>query len=158
MVERVEVAVAEQVIEHEVTSAAPPGAVYALLVDGSTWPSWTDFDSFELVDAGDGVPEGVGAVRIFHTKRISSRERVVRAEPDRLFSYVLESGMPLRDYVAVVTLTPNGTGTTIRWRSTFRVKFPGTGWLYKSQLGRFIGQVAKDLAVAAERSRVEGQA
>jgi hypothetical protein len=147
--------VGEQVIEHVVTSEAPPADVYALLLDGSTWPQWTTFDSFELVEPGDGTPEGVGAVRIFHTKRISSRERVVAAEPDRLFSYVLESGMPLRDYVAAVTLTPNGSGTTITWRSTFRAKVPGTGALYRSQLGKFIGQVTRDLAAAAAKSSAD---
>ena len=56
-----------QVIEHELTAKAPPATVFALLLDGSTWPSWSPIDSFELVEKGDGDPEGVGAVRIFRT-------------------------------------------------------------------------------------------
>ena len=55
-----------QVIEHELTAKAPPATVFSLLLDGSTWPSWSPIDSFELPKRrGDGEPEGVGAVRIF---------------------------------------------------------------------------------------------
>jgi len=54
-----------QVVEHELTTTGSPAAVYALLIDGSTWPEWSPIDSFELVSPGAGTPEGVGAVRIF---------------------------------------------------------------------------------------------
>ena len=55
----------QKVIEHEMTAKAPPETVFALLVDGSTWPDWSPIGSFELVEKGNGDPEGVGAVRIF---------------------------------------------------------------------------------------------
>ena len=32
----------------ETTSAASPAAVYALLGDGATWPSWSPIGAFEL--------------------------------------------------------------------------------------------------------------
>ena len=68
----------------------------------------------------------------------------------RSFAYVLEAGLALRDYKAVVTLAPNGDGgTTINWRSTFTAKVPGTGGLYRRQLGAFIEQCVQGLAVAA---------
>ena len=67
---------------------------------------------------------------------------------------MLEAGLPLRDYRAVVTLTPGaGGGTSINWRSTFRAKVPGTGWLYRRQLGKFIGETVEGLAAAADRAR-----
>ena len=146
----------QRVIEHEVTSEASPAAVFALLADGSTWPRWSAIDSFELVEKGDGEPEGVGAVRIFRTGRVKSRERVVTAQPNEVFSYVLVSGLALADYRAVVTLRPAGAGTSIQWRSTFRAKVPGSGWIYQRQLGRFIGQTAKDLAAAAANVPASG--
>ena len=62
---------------------------------------------------------------------------------------MLEAGLALRDYKAVVTLTPSpGGGTTINWRSTFRAKVPGTGWIYRRQLGAFIGETVDGLAAA----------
>ncbi len=140
---------AQQVIDRTATTTAAAAAVYALLADGSTWPEWSPLGSFELVEPGDGAPEGLGALRLFTTGRIKSRERVVERSPGEVFAYELEAGLPLRDYRAVVTLTPTEGGTSIRWRSTFRAKVPGTGWLYRRQLGSFIGRTVEGLAAAA---------
>ena len=148
---------AQQGIEHTVTSTADPAAVFALLADGSTWPEWSPLGSFQLLEPGDGPPEGLGAVRLFTTGRVKSRERVVERRPNEIFSYALEKGLALRDYVAVITLTPTDQGgTTIRWRSTFWAKVPGTGDLYRRQLGKFIEQTVDGLAVAAARTPSRG--
>jgi hypothetical protein len=143
----------QQVIDRTATTGADPAAVYALVADGSTWPEWSPLGSFTLVDPGDGAPEGLGAVRVFRTGRITSRERVVECTPDTVFSYVLEDGLPLQDYRAVVTLTPIPDGTSINWRATFRAKVPGSGWIYRRQLGKFIGRAVAGLAAAADRAR-----
>jgi Polyketide cyclase / dehydrase and lipid transport len=143
----------QQVINRTTTTGAEPAAVYALLGDGSSWPEWSPLGSFTLVDPGDGEPEGLGAVRLFRTGRIRSRERVVERRPDTVFSYVLESGLLLRDYRAVVTLTPTAAGTSINWRSTLRAKIPGSGWIYRRQLGKFIARTVEGLAAAADRAR-----
>jgi Polyketide cyclase / dehydrase and lipid transport len=143
----------QQVIEHEVTTSAPAKAIFALLADGSTWPDWSPIESFELVTPGDGTPEGVGAIRVFHTGKTHSRERVVTAKPDQIFSYELISGLAIRDYKAVVTLLPAGGGTTVKWRSTFRPKIPGTGWIYQRQLGLFIGRTVNGLVAYAESAQ-----
>jgi hypothetical protein len=145
---------AEQVIEETVTTTADPGSVYDLLADGSTWPEWSPIDAFELIAPGEGTPEGLGAIRLFTTGRHKSRERVVTCRPGVAFAYELEKGLPLRDYRAVITLTPEaGGGTSITWRSTFRAKVPGTGGIYRRELGKFIKQMVKGLAVASERVR-----
>ena len=149
--------VAHQAIEHELTAKAPPATVFALLADGSTWPSWSPLGSFELVHAGDGDPEGVGAVRVFRTGRIQSRERVVMAKPNERFSYELISGLAVRDYRATIRLQESGEGTIITWRSTFRAKVPGTGWIYRRQLSRFIGLTVNGLAAAAESQTLAGR-
>ena len=49
-----------QVIDQTVQTSAGPEAVYALLADGATWPTWSPLGSFELLEPGDGTPEGVG--------------------------------------------------------------------------------------------------
>jgi hypothetical protein len=149
--------VAQQVIEHEMAAKAPPATVFALLADGSTWPSWSPLGSFELVHPGAGDPEGVGAVRLFRTGRVQSRERVVVAKPNERFSYELISGVAVRDYVATVKLVASGDTTLITWRSTFRAKVPGTGWLYRRQLSTFIGLTVNGLAAAAESQTLAGR-
>ncbi len=45
------------------------------------------------------------------------------------------------------------TGTTINWRSTFRPKVPGCGWIYRRELGKFIKRTVEGLATAADRAR-----
>ena len=95
---------AQQVIDVTVTTGADPVSVYALLADGSTWPEWSPLGSFELIAPGDGMPEGLGAVRLFTTGRHKSRERVVTCQPGKVFAYELEAGLPLREYRAVVSL------------------------------------------------------
>ena len=144
---------AQQVIDETVTTQADPTSVYALLADGSTWPEWSPLGSFELISPGEGAPEGLGAIRLFTTGRHKSRERVVTCEPGKVFAYELEAGLPLRDYRAVITLTPGGGRTTINWRSTFHPKVPGTGWIYRRELGKFIRRTVEGLAAAADRAR-----
>jgi hypothetical protein len=149
--------VAQQVIEHELTAKASPATVFALLADGSTWPSWSSLDSFELVQAGDGDPEGVGAVRIFRTGKARTTEKVIMAKPNERFSYKLISGLAVRDYLATVRLVESGDRTVITWRSTFRAKVPGTGWIYRRQLSTFIGLTVNGLAAAAESQTLAGR-
>jgi Polyketide cyclase / dehydrase and lipid transport len=144
----------QQEIDETVMTTADPGSVYALLADGSTWPEWSPIDSFELIAPGDGTPEGLDAVRLFTTGRHKSRERVVTCRPGVAFAYELEKGLPLRDYRAVITLTPApGGGTFINWRSTFRPKVPGTGGIYRRELGKFIKKMVEGLAEATDRVR-----
>ena len=140
----------QQIIDETVTTQADAASVYALLADGSSWPEWSPLGSFELIEPGAGSPEGLGAVRLFTTGRHKSRERVVTCESGRVFGYELEAGLPLRDYRAVITLLPEEDGTTINWRSTFRPKVPGTGWLYRRELGKFIRKTVEGLAAAAD--------
>ena len=126
---------------------APAEAVYALLVDGTTWPEWTPFDSFEITEPGD--PSHLGEVHIFHTGKQATRERVVELIPAKRYSYELLDGLPLRDYHADVDLTEDEGGTTIHWHSTFHPGRPGTGWIYRAYLARFIARCANGLATAA---------
>jgi hypothetical protein len=133
-------------------TSASPEAVYALLRDGSTWPAWSPLGSFELEAPGPDEPEGVGAIRVFRTGRVTSRERIVELAPARRLSYELLSGLPLKGYRADVDLTPDGEGTIVRWHSTFHAKIPGTGPLYRMALGRFIRQMVEGLVAAGDRA------
>ena len=133
-------------IDERAWTAADPATVYALLADGTTWPTWSGIDSFVLREAGDGVPEGLGALREFHTGRTTSIERVVATDPGERFSYTLVKGLPLRDYRADVELTAADGGTSIRWHSTFLPGRPGTGRIYRWALGRFIRATVRGLA------------
>jgi hypothetical protein len=121
--------------------------VWPLLADVQTWPRWAPFDEAE-VESG----EGVGEIRRFRVGRVTTRERVIAMEPPRGYAYEFLSGLPIRDYRAEVTLRPtNEGGTAVRWRSSFRAKLPGTGWLVRRRLAQFIAQTAEGLAREAEK-------
>jgi hypothetical protein len=139
-------------IEVTVHSEAAPNAVFALLADGNSWSSWSPIESFELERAGDPPPEGPGAIRIFRRGRTVGRDQIVEVVPGRRFGYASLSGLPVRDYRAQIELEPAGEGTTIRWQASFEPKFPGTGWILRRGLGRFIKDCAQGLARYAESS------
>lgn len=131
-------------------TTAPPEAVWALLEHGRRWPDWSPLDAYEPGCEAPEGGEGVGAERTFRTGRTASRERLVAYDPGHGLSYELLSGLPLDGYRADVTLTPERGGTTVRWHSTFRGRRPGTGWLYRLALRRFIRQMVEGLVAAAE--------
>ena len=141
-----------QMVQIVVSSPAAPAAVFALLADTGGWTGWAGFDEAELVSPATGAePEGVGARRRFRKGRTRTREEVVAFEAPGHFGYRLLEGMPLVDYRGDVTVEPEGTGSRITWRSTFRPKWPGTGWLYRIGLQRFLRDLAGRLADHAAR-------
>jgi hypothetical protein len=90
-------------------------------------------------------------VRRVRSGRITTRERVIAFEPPRRYTYEILSGLPIRGYVAEVTLSPiTGGGTDIHWRSTFRAKIPGTSWFIQRLVRRTISKGASALGREAE--------
>jgi Polyketide cyclase / dehydrase and lipid transport len=138
-----------QQIDIRTTTLAGPAAVYALITDGASWPDWSPIDSFELEKEGVGGPEGVGAVRVFRNGRIEGRDTIVELVADRRLGYTHVSDLPIKGYRADIDLEPDGTGTRIRWRASFRATVPGTGPVLRWALGRFLRQCADGLADAA---------
>jgi uncharacterized protein YndB with AHSA1/START domain len=135
-----------QFIDITATTSAPPAAVYALLVDGASWPSWSPIDSFELERPGADQPEGVGAVRLFRNGRIDGHDTIAELVPDRRFGYTHASILPVEDYRGTVDLEPDGSGARIRWQASFRPTVPATGAVLRYAIGRFLRQCAEGLA------------
>jgi hypothetical protein len=137
-----------QTIDVTARSAADAQTIYRLLADGHTWPTWSPIGTFTPGPDAHS-PEAVGDIRLFRTGRTLSRERIAELVPGRRLSYELLAGLPLRGYRADIDLTPADGGTVIHWRSRFTAKVPGTGWLYRWALGRFIQRSADGLATHA---------
>ena len=135
-----------QRIEHTATTTADPATVYALLRDGATWPVWGPLDSFELERPGEQEPEGLGAVRIFRSGRVTGRDTIAELVQDRRLSYTHVSNLPIKNYRADVDLTPAGGGTEIRWVSEFDPTFPVTGALLRRGLDGFVSKLVHGLA------------
>lgn len=127
---------------------AAPAAVWSLLDDSSTWPEWTSIDSFELERAPDPAT-GLGEVRRFRTGPITVREEIVERLSEQRLSYRLLGGLPVRDYAAVIELTPAGADTDLRWHTTFDGRVPLSGPFFRLLLGKATRDFVAGLATAA---------
>jgi uncharacterized protein YndB with AHSA1/START domain len=124
---------------------APPAAVFASLLDRSSWPAWSGHDAFELVRPGAAGPYDVGSVGLLRSgRRRVMREEIVEVVADRRIGYTLLAGLPLRRYRADFDLTPVGDGTEVRWHSSFDAP-PGSGWIYVAALRRFTRRMLEGL-------------
>jgi Polyketide cyclase / dehydrase and lipid transport len=132
---------------------AASDAVFALLVDGGTWPDWSPIEDFELEQPGDSST-GVGEIRVFRKGRLIGRDQVVEVVPKRRLAYVSLSGPPVRDYRAEIELQAVAQGTAIRWRASFLPRFPLTGRLVERGLRSFLDECVQGLAAYAERTMV----
>ena len=135
-------------IEVSARTSGSTDAVFRLLADGATWPTWAPIDSFQLERAGDPPPEGVGAIRVLRRGRTTGRDEIVELVPGRRFGYVSLSGLPIRDYRATVDIDDAEDGAIIHWRSSFVPKIPGTGLLFQRGIAKFLQQCADGLARA----------
>ncbi len=135
-------------IDVRTTLPAAPSAVFARLAERSSWPEWSGHARAELAEPTDTDGNGVGEVWVMHRGRTRARERVVELTPDRRVAYTLLSGLPLADYRARFDLAPSGTGTDIHWHSEFRAR-PGTGWIYRFALRRFMQRGLNQLGALA---------
>ncbi|MFK0251132.1 SRPBCC family protein [Amycolatopsis azurea] len=130
-------------------STAPPAAVWALLVNARSWPTWSGVGSLEVGASqelsADGS-DGVGAVRAFRTGKTVTKERITALDPERRFSYEGVDVPVMTDYQAAVDLreTPGG-GTRIRWHGTYRVG-RGKALFFRWYLRRFMQAMATGLA------------
>jgi uncharacterized protein YndB with AHSA1/START domain len=102
--------------------AAPPETVFEVLTDHRGIAKITPVRKAVLEREGSPAPNGLGAIRVLSLLGPPLREEVVAYEPNRRFSYVLLSGLPARDYLGSVELTPDGAGT----RMAYAVKLTPT--------------------------------
>src|SRR5258708_9144371 len=128
-----------------------PAAVFSLLKNSDTWPRWSLFNSFELERAGNGECFGVGAIRTFSTRVSKTTEQVTELIPDQKLSYVLLSGLPLRNYQAVVQLSSPEFGVTlVNWTASFQCRYEA-GCFWRIFLNLILSTVSMPLHSAAEK-------
>ena len=136
-------------VSAEARSSAPPEVVWPLFGEARRWSEWSTVSRAGLEREGAPPPDGVGAIRRFRTGFVTTREEVVEFEPPRRLVYTMLSGLPVRGYLAVVELHPDGYGTRITWESSFAGAARGTVWFWQRFLQMTIRSFARRLARAA---------
>lgn len=91
--------------------AAPPQTVFDVLTDHQRYATITPLFKSQLEREGEPAPNGVGAVRVLSALGPPLREEVIAYQSPSRFSYKLLSGLPVRDHVGTVELSPDGEGT-----------------------------------------------
>jgi uncharacterized protein YndB with AHSA1/START domain len=93
--------------------AAPPEIVFDVLTDHRLYAEMTSLRKAELEREGNPAPNGLGAIRVLTVVGPPMREEVIAYERPHRFSYTVLSGLPVRDHVGTVELTPSNGGTKI---------------------------------------------
>jgi len=102
-------------VEAEGVSRAAPEVVWELLDDASSYCEWGPWNGSGYQSPADQAHHGAGTIRWMRYGRTTTVERVLESEPGRRMTYTVVKGIPVRNYRAEVTLTPDGAGTRIRW-------------------------------------------
>lgn len=97
---------------------------------------------------GDKANNGAGCIRRIASGWMVVRERLESADPPNSLSYVMLSGVPVKDYHAKMEFSEKDGQTLILWSAMFTPKIPGTGWLIKYTMSRIFNQLLDGLEKA----------
>jgi uncharacterized protein YndB with AHSA1/START domain len=98
------------------TTQARPEAVWALLADASSYSTWGPWSASRYDTSADWPASSqAGAVRRLQYGRTTTVEQLLEVEPYRRMTYTVLAGLPVRNYLAEVTLTETQQGTRVDW-------------------------------------------
>jgi len=137
--------------------AAPPETIFAVLTEHHLYAEITPLRKSVLEREGDPPPNGVGAIRVLTAVGPPLREQVVAYEPPHRFSYKLLSGLPVRDHVGTVELTPReDSGTRVVYAVRTIPTLPLVGAAIVAVLKLGVGQLLDGIAKESERRAANG--
>jgi uncharacterized protein YndB with AHSA1/START domain len=132
----------------------PVDRVFRRYADHAGWSDWAGLGRVWLTREGAPDRDGVGAVRAFASTP-GLREEVTVFEPPpaggaaRMEYRVVAGPVPMKDHRGEVVFTPEGAGTRLTWRVSFRSTIPGLGWVIERGLGvlfpRMLAALGRDL-------------
>lgn len=136
--------------------AAPPEVVFDVLTDHRRYPEMTLLRKAELEREGDPAPNGLGAIRVLTLAGPSMREEVIAFERPHRFSYKVLSGLPVRDHVGSVELTPLDEGTQVIYAVHTTPTVPVGGFAVVAGVKQGIKTLLSGVAKESERRAANG--
>jgi uncharacterized protein YndB with AHSA1/START domain len=138
--------------------AAPPEIVFDVLTDHRRYPEITRLRKAELEREGEPAPNGLGAIRVLSAMPgPPMREEVIGYEPPHRFSYTVLSGLPFRDHIGTVELSPSNGGTKVVYAIRTTPTLPVGGFaaiaVLKQAIKQLLGGVAKESERRAANAR-----
>jgi uncharacterized protein YndB with AHSA1/START domain len=130
---------------------APPEVVFDLITDHRGYSEITPLRRVDLEREGDPAPNGVGAIRVLHAVGPPLREEVLVYRSPSRFSYKVLSGLPVRDHVGTVELTPEGEGTRVVYAVRMNPTLPLVGRAVIAGVRQGVKQLLNGVASESER-------
>jgi uncharacterized protein YndB with AHSA1/START domain len=129
--------------------------VWALVSDANTYPRWGPWNDGGYDPAAEG-PSRPGSVQWFRFgRRTKTIEKVLEVDAPSRIVYTVMRGIPVKNYRAEVTLTPNVPGgTSIRWAAAWESTLMGR--LARRKLRAVYRQVVDALVTEADRQHAVG--
>jgi uncharacterized protein YndB with AHSA1/START domain len=111
-------------VEAEGVAHAAPAVVWELVANADRYHQWGPW-SASGYQSPDDHANGPGVIRWMRYGRTTTVEKVLDADKGRRLTYTVVKGIPVRNYRAEVTLSPEGEGTHIRWTASWDRTLPG---------------------------------
>ncbi len=137
--------------------AAPPEIVFDVLTDHRRYPEITPLRRAALEREGDPAPNGLGAIRVLTLAGPPMREEVIAYDRPRRFSYTILSGLPVRDHVGTVELSPSDGGTRIVYAIHTTPTLPVGGFAVVAALKQAIKGLLGGVAKESERRAADAR-
>jgi uncharacterized protein YndB with AHSA1/START domain len=135
-------------VEAEGVAQAAPEVVWELVANADRYHEWGPWSASGYQSRADHA-DGPGVIRWMRYGRTTTVEKVLDAEKGRRLTYTVVKGIPVRNYRAEVTLTPQGEGTHIRWSASWDRTLPGR--IVHRRLRAIYPRVVSLLIAAADR-------
>ena len=138
--------------------AAPPEIVFDVLTDHRRYTEITPLRRAELEREGDPAPNGLGAIRVLAAlPGPPMREEVIGYEPPHRFSYTVLSGLPFRNHIGTVELSPSEGGTTVVYAIRTTPTLPVGGFAAIAVLKQAIKQLLGGIVKESERRAADAR-
>ena len=141
-------------VEAEQTAKASPEAIWALVSDATQYPTWGPWSAAGYRQEGDTSPRGPGAVQWLRSsqraylRHVTSVEKILEVDEGSRLSYTVIGGIPVRNYVGEVTITPTADGSRVRWTASWDDTLSGR--IVLRGLRTFFPQMMAGLVATAE--------
>jgi uncharacterized protein YndB with AHSA1/START domain len=137
--------------------AAPPEVVFDVLTDHRRYTEITPLRRAELEREGEPEPNGLGAIRVLGVAGPPMREEVIAYERPYRFAYTILSGLPVRDHVGTVELSPSDGGTKVVYAIHTTPTVPLGGFAVVATLKQGIKTLLGGVAKESERRAADAR-
>jgi uncharacterized protein YndB with AHSA1/START domain len=137
--------------------AAPAEIVFDVLTDHRRYTEITALRKAELEREGEPEPNGLGAIRRLTLAGPPMREEVIAYERPHRFSYTILSGLPVRDHVGTVELTPSDGGTRVVYAIRTTPTLPVGGFAVVATMKQAIKILLAGVAKESERRAADAR-